>query len=414
MSNKTAEDVAREQLAKSGKNADDILAGKAESKGAAAADQAAKETKGKELEAKQAREKAEAQATQDESILSSPEDKLDDEQKKRKAELLKVKDEQEKKEGDKAKLSKTAQDKVNERIGELTTEIKKFRSEKDTDKEKISNLEKELGELKKAPVASDEDVQKKETEELKKADTARLEKYVEEDKAKPKADRREMSKDELEDFYLEDQAEAQVWVTERTIRRMRDRNKDQQVNVLKNEYKKLYDKQDASAKKTYESHPELNTSAREKALKDEGKSPDEIYKTLKSENPKWRICAEILKEDPNLLGKPDAPELVVKEMEKRLAKESPKESKKHSFSDDELAEIKEKAKQEALDDEQTRQEGADGATGLSSTRERTPSPKEPNEVEKYQLRIAAKAGISKERLAERKKERAGIPGAKVA
>jgi len=396
MAKMTAEDVAREQLAKSGKNADDILAGKAESKGAAAADQAAKETKGKETEAKKAREQAEAQAKQDETILSSP------------------KEDQEKKEGEKDKLSKTAQEKVNERIGELTTEIKKLQSERTTDKDKVSNLEKELGELKKAPAASDEEIQKQEAEGLKKADTARLEKYVEEDKGKPKADRREMSKDELEDFYLEDQAEAQAWVTERTIRRMRDRTKDQQVNVLKKEYKKLYDAQDASAKKTYESHPELNTSPREKALKDEGKSADEIYKILKDENPKWRICAEILKEDPSIMNKPDAPELVVKEMEKRLAKEPSKDSKKHSFSDDELADIKEKARQEALEDEQSRQAGADGATGLSSTRERTPSPKELSEVDKIQQGIAAKAGISKERLAEIKKRRAGIPGAKVA
>lgn len=406
MAKKTAEDVARETL-------ENIKKGKAESKGAASADQAEnKKTEGKEAEAKQAREKADAQAKLDEQILSDPEDKLDDNQKKRKAELVKVKENQEKKDKEKAALTKTAQEKVNERMGELTTEIKKLQSERNTDKDKVSLLERELGELKKAPAASDEDVKKQEAEGLKKADKARLEKYLDEDKDKPKEERREMSKDELDDWYLEDTSEAQAWVTERTIRRMRDKEKDKAVSVLKKEYKALYAKQDESAKKTHKAHPELDVVEREAALKKAGKTPQEIYDIIKGENPKWRICADVIKENPEFLGKPNGPELIVKEMEKRLAKE-PQKSKKHSFSDEELEALKETAKKEAREEEKARQEEADGGTGLSSTRSRPPSEPEPDETSKEQQRIAQRAGISKERLADLKKRRTSIPGATV-
>jgi len=393
MEKKTPEQIAKETL-------ETINKKKAETKGAAS-DPSSEEPKTEEEKALIA--KAEEQAKKDEELLSKKEEELSADEKTRKQEIL-----------DK-KLA--PEDKVNKRKQEIQSEIDKLISEKksleDTNpklKEEAAKLQTEIDNLKKekSKIEAEKNIPE-EQKLLKTKEEERLKKYLDEDKSKAKEERREMSKEELEDWLLEDMVSAQEWMTERSLRRSRERMAD--INAQKKDkfVKDFMTKQEESNKRVLVKHPELDTAKREKELKDAGKSSDEIQATLSKENEKFRLCAEIVKEDPEkYLMKENGPELVAAEMEKRLQKEPP------SKKDDEPSELEKlKADLEAKEAEIARLKGVDETLGSSRPGDKPKPPEKKTEFQLKQEEVARKAGISPEKLKASIERRAGISGVNV-
>ena len=370
----------------------------AEAKGAAPA--SSTEIKKTEEEKKKELAALEAQAKEDERILSTSDDKLTDEKdKKRKSELIEIK-----KKKDEEERNKPGN--IQKRIDELVGEIKALRAEKSQDKEKTNKLEKELIDLRKKTQPPD----KKEQEELKGVEQARIKKYIEEDKSLPHEERREMTDEEFEDWYLEAPGKATQWSTERTIRRMSEREKDKRTHFTK----KILDKQNEVADEVAKKHPELNTDARQKELKAEGKSPDEIRKIILEENPKVRICTELITKNPEkYLLSEDGPELLASDMEKELAKEpsgdKPKGKKTVTLTEEEVEEMKKKA----VEEEDERRKNADD--GFHSTRDGEPlkGGKKVSEIDKKLEGILKKSGVSKEAYDKAVERRKKIRGANI-
>lgn len=269
---------------------------------------------------KQAEEKAKADA----QLLTSKDEDLDEEQKKRKAELGKVKadnDEEERKKG------------VEARIGELTGTIKDLKRDKEANKDKIAELEATVDGLQKDANATPDDKAK---EQLVAVEAERIAKYLEEDKEKDREQRREMSDEELEDWLLEDIVHAQTWLTRRELRRQ----EDQTVDRITVKQQKLVNAQAESQKKAFVKYPELNVCTRTKELEAEGKENKEIQKILREENPKYKICQDILLKDvKKYYLAPNGPELLVEELEKVLKANGGKPSKesKEEMEESEIA-----------------------------------------------------------------------------
>ena len=374
---------------------------KAEAKGAVEEKSTSKKTKEeqdkeaealKTKEANDKREKADAQSKADKHILETSDDKLNDDEKKRKVFLGKVKSKVEKEVKD-----KSTQDKINKRIGELTGEIKDLRKDKDSDKEKIAELEKTLADLK-AP--------KDEKDAIKKAEKERIEKYIEEDKDKSREDKREMSDEELNDWLVEDYVGAQRWMTEQTIRRHEERRSHGVSQTQQESYKRVIEK-----------NPKMDISKaieRGKELKEQGKTNKEIGNIIGEEFPECAYSFLVLDEHPEWKRMPNGPELVAEEVEKRMKANPPKEKSKTEKSEEEKkasAEAEQKKIDEAVSVELKRREETDN--GIESTREgnRDTTPK--SDFLKEQERLAKKAGISPERLKAVKERRKTIKGAEV-
>lgn len=355
-----------------------------------------KEEKTKGDEAKKSAEQAEEKAQEDEKILDTPEDQLDEGQKTRKAELLKTKkekeessktDEQKKKEGEK----KEEQDKLDKRFAELTNEIKHLKVEKGSDKDKIGTLEKELAGIKEK---QDRPVKEK---TAKDAEQEKIKKFIEEDKDKPPAERREMSKADLEEWLLEDNVAAQEWLADRSVRRSDDRKAAAKQQVKEKYIKELVNKMSESSKRVEEKHPELNTKAREDELRAEGKNDKEINAILIKENKKYSIMMDIMKENPNKYIVENGPELMEKELVKRLGTPEKKENKT-SFTDEELAKIKEDARKEAIEEEKERQSNIDeGNTSTQGKTKKTKTKMSP-EMDKKLSEILKRTGTSREQF----------------
>lgn len=280
------------------------------------------EKKAKEQDAQKQKEE---EAKKDAAILAKKPEERTDEEKKR-AEIL----EQEVLKREEAKLStdekiKRVQTETQKRIDEIKNELlqEKDKSSKQAQElqQKLQILEQENQSLKKQ-VSSPEKKDDVATI-LKQKENERLDKYLEEDKEKPRHERREMPKGELEEWLIDDIVAAQEWLADRSVRRLREKNSD--INEIKRSqfFKNFTDKQNESNAKVLIRHPDLDTVKREKELKDAGKSNEEIQKTLCEENEKYRICSEIVKENPEqYLTKENGPELVAAEMEKRVAAKS--------------------------------------------------------------------------------------------
>jgi len=125
---------------------------------------------------------------------------------------------------------------------------------------------------------------------------------------------------------------------------------------------------------------------------------DKFNAELGKENETYRLCIEIARSDPKYLESINGPELVMEELEKRLAA---KTSKPKTFTEEELeAEI---ARRKRLDGE-----------GVSSThggKKVETNQKEKSELRQMQERAAKKAGISLEELDKSIERRKNIKGA---
>lgn len=283
-----------------------------------------KEEKPKETVLSKDVDELEEKAKKDEYILSKDEAELSEEEGNRKKELL----------------SNTKDDKVSKRKAEIQSDIdgliaKKKALEEEVNqteviKSEMKSLRDEIESLKqeKARIDAEKSIPE-EQKILRDKESDRLKKYLEEDASKPRADRREMTREELDDWYLESPVEVQEWMSERSLRRARERAKDEVDFKSKKSTDELSKKMAESDARVLEKHPELNTFARVEELKKQGKSERDIHNILRSENEKFRIASDIVASNPEkYLTNPNGPELVMAEMEKRLgAKETSSEEK---------------------------------------------------------------------------------------
>ncbi len=330
----------------------------------AAADLAAKKEadriaklKPEEIKAEQDKAEASKKAADDKVFLETPEEKLDEAGKKRRAEIaeaekkrvadeetriLKAKDDElsDDERSKKTELLKQAQDRravekdeaIQKRIDEIAGELKAEKALRAKDQEKIAALEAEQKKLKGISDRPAIDAQVKQLEQ------DRVKKLVEEDKALARENRREMTKAELDDWMIEDMTAANEWLADRAVRRDKDRSADVaklSKPVVSDEVKAKAEaivlKQRDSRARAEQKHPDLmkklNIADRVKELKAEGKNANEVNAILFEERPETRIVAEILREDEDtyLLAE-DGPEKLADEVSKRLGKATKRET----------------------------------------------------------------------------------------
>ena len=359
---------------------------KAEAKGAAPAPSAEiKKTEEKKEESKADDksnevkiQEAEAKAKKDEEILSKKDDELKDDEKARKAELVKIKDAE----------GKTN---VQKRFDELTAKIKDLESDRNSTKAEKEALAEELNSIKKKLSITPEDKSK---EEIKAEMQVRNKKYVDEDKEKPREDRREMAKEELDEWLLEDYEGANEWLTRRSIRRYQEENHLKQDKANDRQASEIMKKQNRSAEKTYQKHPELNMFKRAQELKTQGKTKDEVLQILFKESPKFKVYMDIVNEnaDKYMLAE-NGPELIVEEMEKRLTPS--KETSEVEDLKKRIADLEEAARLREVDGE------------ISSTRYSGPKPSEPEIVKKTE-ELGEELGLSKDVVKKALERRKGV------
>ena len=267
------------------------------------------------LAAEEAKKAEEAKRVEeDKKLLETDDNGLTDDQKARKKELLVLKE-----------TEKEAQreSRIQKRIDELVGQIKAEKAERDQDKQKIADLENQITQLSNSVERNPEKTQA----EVQKLESERLRKYEQEDSVLPREKRREMKKADLEEWFLEDPVSAQEWMADRQLRRRDERNRDIEKLNRGSEDKDAKAKAEAIIKAQAESkarvalkHPDLEISQRVNALKAEGKNPQEIQNIIFKENPKVKILSEILKENPDkYMLSENGPELLAAEMEKRMS-----------------------------------------------------------------------------------------------
>jgi len=274
----------------------------------------------------EARKKQEEQQKKDAELLEreiKEPDKLSEDDKKR---VVVVKEEKVK--AEEAKLSgeeklKRTQDSMQRRIDELSNELKQ---NKELTAKEIKTHQKELQLLRQENENLKDRFSQPEkpdtTAVLRQKEQERLTKYLQEDAGLLKEQKREMSEEEFEEWYAEQPARAQRWLTQQELRRARERAKDQE-DLDKDNYRKDFERKiDESQARVLIRHPELDITKREAELKGQGKSSAEIRSIICQENEKFRIAAEIVRENPDYFTKANAPELIAVEMERRLAVKS--------------------------------------------------------------------------------------------
>lgn len=282
-------------------------------------DQEKKNQEKQEQEATQATEKKKAE----DELIAKPDPELDEEKLKEKNALIeqRTKDE-ESKLTNKEKIERVKEE-SQKRINAVIAEIKELR---DQGSKEAQDLKKELQILQ----TDNENLTKKlETgsgktptfaEEAVKADKERIAKYLEEDAALPRDQRREMSDDDLQEWMEENPIGANRWIAEQTQRRIEERKIWKHNKQVEVEVKDFLDKQQASFTRTLIRHPDLDTKTRQAELEKEGKTKPEIHEILLGENQKYKLVHEIIASDrEKYLKLENSPELIVEEMEKRLA-----------------------------------------------------------------------------------------------
>lgn len=336
-----------------------------------------------ETDKKEADEKT-AQEESDKKLSETEDSELDEEQLARKKTLLDAEPQEE--------------EHLNKEDSEVEARLKTLEEAREADKAKIAELERANAELAAKTTPAEE------------PEANKLARYLREDAGKPREQRREMPKEELEEWLIEDTVSAQEWLAERTHRRATERDtiarskkESEDKTSRAKATKEFMDKQDESLKAVEKNHPELNSETiqkREAVLKAKGLKPEEVLKKMCEENEKYGMAVDIIKNDPHKYHlKPNGPELVAEEMEKRLARKKDKETTK---------EREERIKAEAAEEERQRQEKIDPS--LRNTDASKDEDKR-SEFEKERDRVAAKAGISKDRLKKRLDTRSKIPGA---
>ena len=282
--------------------------------------------------AEDAKKASEAQAIKDKELLAKKESELNAEEKKRKEDIQKAEEIKRKAEEDNlptdAKI-KRIQEQTQKRIDEVIAELKvtKDKSEKEVTvlRDELTTLKKEKTELEtKLNPPKDEELI---IAEVEKAYADVQYKYLEEDKDKPIEQRREMTQEEWDEWHNTDPKAATAWETRQEMRRVDEKKREITKKSIEKRTKVFLDEVAESAKRTLKKHPELDISKREKELEAEGKTKDEIKEITLSENPKAKLCYEIIQEHPEFIQRANGPELVVAEMERRLANKDSKSAK---------------------------------------------------------------------------------------
>lgn len=378
-----AETLAKESLTKIQAPAKE----KAEAESKAAAEKLEKEKS-------EGLKEADAKAKEDVRLLTAEDSDLSEPELKRKAELQETK---RKKDESPDEKIKRIQEQSQKRIDEIKSELL---AKENQSAERLKKLEAELVELKRPKV--EEDAQAK----SKREEAERISKYVEEDKNKPKEDRREMLKDDLEAWYLEDPLSATEWIQNRSLRRSEERKEVESKARAKTGAEEFIAKQAESKLKLFAKYPGVNPSA-EKLATFKGKTNTEISAALSAENEEFRICSEIVAEDPKkYLEAVNGPELVMAEMEKRLKK--PETAGKSGKKTVTLTEEELEAKIQAEAERRANLEGE----GVSSTKGKKleTTNKTKSELRQKHEAIARKAGMTVEQLDKQLERRNKIPG----
>ena len=328
------------------------------------------------LEASIKLKEAEAQAKKDEEILAKKDEELDVEQKKRKAEIV----------------EKDKKSNVQKRIDELVAKTKELEADREATKAERDAVKTELdGIKKKLSMTPDDEVKEK----VKSVLSERRKKALEEDSNLPKEDRREMAKEELDEWLLEDYEGATDWIARRSLRRAEEEKSFRQDEAATKRASEIKAKQEDSARKAFAKHPELDIEDRKAELVKQGKTKEEIRAIIVKDNPKYKLALEILEENPQkyILAE-NGPELIAAELEKRLTKKEPE-------GNSEIEGLKKRLA--ALEAENETLKNLDN--GITSSREGTPPDGQETELDKQRVKLAAKLGLSPERIKKRVAER---------
>ena len=282
------------------------------------------------------------QAAADKAILESKDETLDEAGKAKKSELIES-EKRAKAEETKKLLESKDEDLSAADAAKKSEALKKAQADKEAAKEaniqarideidgkfkaseaKRLEAEKRLAELEAKQSAKDPS---KIQSEIKRLESERIAKLVEADKDLDRAERREMPKEVFEDWMVEDMTAATEWLSDRAVRRDKERTADLQRlsetndgNGMKEKAEAVIKKQEESNARVYAKHPELNVTARIKDLRSKGKTDAEIQGIIKND-PKCKLAIEIIQgdQDKYLLNE-NGPEMVMAEMERRLAK----------------------------------------------------------------------------------------------
>ncbi len=282
------------------------------------------------------RKDAEAKAKVDADLITKDDKDLDEAGRKRKAELIKINQDAEDKKLD-PKILKIKKE-TQARINELTTSLKSLENKTSEDavskQKELDELQVKNKELEEKIAAGPVDETAEAEADADNAEQERITKYIERDKDKPREKRLEMNDDELDAWLAEEPGKAQAWITRREMRRNGEKLYYSQGISQATHAKNFIAKQTEMAKKVEEKHPEVNVDKRYTELKGEGKEHEEIMKTIREENPKYRACADLLKENPKkYLNTENGPELMIVDMEKRLSSKGSEDADKETITD---------------------------------------------------------------------------------
>lgn len=218
---------------------------------------------------------------------------------------------------------KRVQEKSQQRINEMSNELKQL---KDSNSTEAEALKVQIESLKVENENLNKRVPKPKSEAnnalLLKQEKERMSQYLEEDKDKPREQRREMSKEDLDEWVLEDLTSATEWLVRQGRRKERESQTDKDSLSRQDAASEIMEAQKASLQKVMAKYPDLDVKARSQELRTQGKSEKEITDTILQENEKLRLLTEITKSDPKYLTAENGPELAMIEMEKRLTKSS--------------------------------------------------------------------------------------------
>lgn len=376
--------MSLEQLEKIAKGkADEIKKAKEDAAKAKAADQskggaASKDDEQKKTEGdKSVVQQAEAQAKEDERILTADEKTLSDAEKKRKDDLIKAKEAKETPDEKINRVKAESQKRIDEIMGELKATKHKSEEENKTLRAELDLLKKQIN------TPKDHEIK----DASKKAEADRIAKYIVEDKSKPYHERREMTKEDLEEFLLEDLPGGQEWLVERNLRRRDEAAADADHSTRKQVADEFTTTQTKHADALFAKYPDIKT-------KDSDVS---------------KLVNEIIQSDvKRYVEHVEGPKFVMDELDKRLAKKD--EPKKTITLTEEELQAKIKAEADA---EIKRRESVDEGINSTGGNGRKLDTKIKTTLTDDQKRVAIKAKIPLDKLEKVVARRGNIPGAGV-
>ena len=363
-----------------------------------------------EKELEEPESKGAEKTEEEEALLNTEDSELSEEERKNKQEVKERIEKMDKKVEDrKSEIQKeidalkAQQKSVEESVGKLA-EAQKV----------IDRLEEAIVELTEGKKAENQETQKKETKSTIKEKAVqlqkdRIEKYINEDKDKPYEERMEMSEEELDEFALENPRKYGEWVSQRDFRR-----RDEKVEDLKRLEEEHKPKEPEFDKKKYDAEVEASLKNLFTALPGlepffgPGEEKDK-HRKENAEDKDFLLFNKIVKDNPDFLKVSNGPELVLAEMQK--SPEVKPEDKK-TYTEEEVAKMKEDAVKEALESE--------GDQGITSTRSKeipTSGRKIVMTGKEYATWKKAFPRLSDKEIGEKfqfiKERRRGIPGANV-